>query len=130
MRLAPTVAISGLVAEPLLLGVADPAEPAVPQAIFGMIVTMPIALGFNHTPLGVLERHRSIVQVRTVVPIALLAIARKFLILDPKEVEHTTLLGLAGAAQAPGGVCWLVGDQDRRDTEAVTASDGNGGKGA
>ncbi|GAA0580404.1 hypothetical protein GCM10009416_18480 [Craurococcus roseus] len=57
-------------------------------------------------------------QVRTVVLIALLAIARKFLILDLKEVEHTTLLGLAGAALALGGVYWLVGGQDRRDAEA------------
>jgi uncharacterized membrane protein (DUF373 family) len=110
----------------LLLGVVDPAEPAVFQAIFGMIVTVLIALEFNHTLLGVLERRHSIVQVRTVVLIALLAIARKFLILDLKEAEHTTLLGLAGAALALGGVYWLVGDQDRRD---AAASD-NAGTGA
>jgi uncharacterized membrane protein (DUF373 family) len=109
----------------LLLGVVDPAEPAVFQAIFGMIVTVLIALEFNHTLLGVLERRHSIVQVRTVVLIALLAIARKFLILDLREAEHTTLLGLAGAALALGGVYWLVGDQDRRDAEA--ASDKEGG---
>ena len=110
----------------LLLGVVDPAEPAVFQAIFGMIVTVLIALEFNHTLLGVLERRHSIVQVRTVVLIALLAIARKFLILDLKEAEHTTLLGLAGAALALGGVYWLVGDRDRRD---AAASD-NAGTGA
>lgn len=132
-----TVVISGVVvaslavllfrvAGLLLLGVVDPAEPAVFQAIFGMIVTVLIALEFNHTLLGVLERRHSIVQVRTVVLIALLAIARKFLILDLKEAEHTTLLGLAGAALALGGVYWLVGDQDRRD---AAASD-NTGKGA
>lgn len=127
--LALTVVISGVVVaslaallirvgQLLLLGVVDPAEPAVFQAIFGMIVTVLIALEFNHILLGVLERRRSIVQVRTVVLIALLAIARKFLILDLKEVEHTTLLGLAGAALALGGVYWLVGNQDRRDAEA------------
>jgi uncharacterized membrane protein (DUF373 family) len=114
----------------LLLGVVDPAEPAVFQAIFGMIVTVLIALEFNHTLLGVLERRHSIVQVRTVVLIALLAIARKFLILDLKEAEHTTLLGLAGAALALGGVYWLVGDQDRRDAEAVASDKGGGGTGA
>jgi len=104
----------------LLLGVVDPAEPEVFQAIFGMIVTVLIALEFNHTLLGVLERRHSIVQVRTVVLIALLAIARKFLILDLKEAEPTTLLGLAGAALALGGVYWLVGDQDRRYAAAST----------
>ncbi len=136
-----TVVISGVVvaslavllirvAGLLLLGVVDPAEPAVFQAIFGMIVTVLIALEFNHTLLGVLERRHSIVQVRTVVLIALLAIARKFLILDLKEAEHTTLLGLAGAALALGGVYWLVGDQDRRDAEAVASDKGGGGTGA
>ena len=103
------------VAALLLFGVVDPAEPAVFQAIFGMIVTVLIALEFNHTLLGVLERRHSIVQVRTVVLIALLTIARKFLILDLKEAEPTTLLGLAGAALALGAVYWLVRDQDRRD---------------
>ena len=106
----------------LLLGVVDPAEPEVFQAIFGMIVTVLIALEFNHTLLGVLERRHNIVQVRTVVLIALLAIARKFLILDLKEAEPATLLGLAGAALALGGVYWLVGDQDRR--EAASTEDG------
>ncbi len=126
-----TVVISGVavaalavllvrVAALLLFGVVDPAEPAVFQAIFGMIVTVLIALEFNHTLLGVLERRHSIVQVRTVVLIALMAIARKFLILDLKEAEHTTLLGSAGAALALGGVYWLVGDQDRRDAEAAS----------
>ena len=104
------------------------------QAIFGMIVTVLIALEFNHTLLGVLERRQSIVQVRTVVLIALLAIARKFLILDLKEAEHTTLLGLAGAALALGGVYWLVGDQDRREAtasdEGRTGLPGAGGTGA
>jgi uncharacterized membrane protein (DUF373 family) len=125
-----TVVVSGVVVAALavllfrvaglvLLGVVDPAEPAVFQAIFGMIVTVLIALEFNHTLLGVLERRHSIVQVRTVVLIALLAIARKFLILDLKEAEHTTLLGLAGAALALGAVYWLVADQDRRDTAAA-----------
>ena len=120
-----TVVISGVavaalavllvrVAALLLFGVVDLAEPAVFQAIFGMIVTVLIALEFNHTLLGVLERRHSIVQVRTVVLIALMAIARKFLILDLKEAEHTTLLGLGGAALALGTVYWLVGDQDRR----------------
>lgn len=99
----------------LVTGIVDPAEPAVFQAIFGMILTVLIALEFNHTLLGVLERRHSIVQVRTVVLIALLAIARKFVILDFAETEATKLLGLAAAALALGGIYWLVRDQDRRD---------------
>ena len=85
-----------------------------------MIVTVLIALEFNHTLLGVLERRHSIVQVRTVVLIALLAIARKFLILDLAEAEATKLLGLGAAALALGAVYWLVREQDRRDEAAGT----------
>ena len=112
------VRVAGL----LVLGVVDPAEPAVFQAIFGMIMTVLIALEFNHTLLGVLERRHSIVQVRTVVLIALMAIARKFLILDLKEAEHTTLLGLAAAALGLGAVYWLVREQDRRDEAGAAAA--------
>lgn len=113
--LALLVRVVGL----LLLGIVDPAEPAVFQAIFGMILTVIIALEFNHTLLGVLERRHSIVQVRTVVLIALLAIARKFVILDLAATEATKLLGLAAASLALGAVYWMVRDQDRRDRDGV-----------
>ncbi len=114
VAIAALVTLLIRVAALLLYGIV---EPAVFQVIFGMIVTVLITLEFNHTLLGVLERRHSIVQVRTIVLIALMAIARKFLILDLKEVEHTTLLGLAGAALALGAVYWLVREQDRRDED-------------
>jgi uncharacterized membrane protein (DUF373 family) len=66
----------------VLFGLLDPAEHSVFQAIFGMIFTVLIALEFNHSIMGVLERKESLVQVRTVVLIALLALVRKFIILD------------------------------------------------
>ncbi len=84
------------------------------QTIFGMILTVLIALEFNHTILGILARRESIVQLRTVILIALLAIARKFIIIDATTLEPLTLIGLAGAVMALGCVYWLVRDQDRR----------------
>jgi uncharacterized membrane protein (DUF373 family) len=83
-----------------------------------------IALEFNHSLLGVLERRHSIVQVRTVVLIALLAIARKFIILDLKEAEPPLLVALGAAALALGAVYWLVREQDRRDDVAAGAAEG------
>ncbi len=47
--------------------------------------------------------------------IALLAIARKFIILDLGETEPAKIAALAGAALALGAVHWLVRDQDRRE---------------
>ena len=59
---------------------------------------------------GVIQQ--SVVQVRTVVLIALLAIVRKLLILDVSQAT-TQLFALATAIIALGVVYWLVRDQDR-----------------
>ncbi len=58
--------------------------------------------------------------MRTVVLIALLALVRKFIILDATKVEAMTLIGLAAAVLALGAVYWLVRDQDRQDAAADT----------
>ena len=111
----------------VLSGLADPAEKGVFQAVFGMIMTVLIALEFNHSIRGVLERRHGIVQVRTVVLIALLALVRKFIIIDATKIEPVTLIGMAAAVLALGDVYWLMRDQDRRDAVEEGAS-GAGGK--
>jgi uncharacterized membrane protein (DUF373 family) len=68
--------------------------------------------------VGVLERRKSIIQVRTVVLIALLALVRKFIIFDVSKTEPLTIIGLAAAILALGSVYWLVRDQDRKDAPA------------
>lgn len=93
----------------------DPAETSVFQAIFGMILTVLIALEFNHSIITVLQRKESVIQVRTVVLIALLALVRKFIILDVSKTEPLAIFGLAAAILALGSVHWLVRDQDRKD---------------
>jgi len=60
----------------------DPTDYSVFQAIFGAIFTVIIALEFKRSLLIVAQRQESIVQVRTVILIALLAIVRKLIILD------------------------------------------------
>jgi uncharacterized membrane protein (DUF373 family) len=98
----------------VLSGLLDPAETGVFQAVFGMIFTVLIALEFNHSIIGVLHRKESIVQVRTVVLIALLALVRKFIIIDAAHVDPMALIGLAAAVLALGAIYWLMRDQDRR----------------
>jgi uncharacterized membrane protein (DUF373 family) len=80
-----------------------------------MIMTLLIALEFNHSIRGVLERRNGIVQVRTVVLIALLALVRKFIIIDTAKIEPVILIGMAAAVLALGAVYWMMRDQDRRD---------------
>ena len=91
----------------------DPTDYAVFQAVFGMIFTVIIALEFKRSLLVVAERKESIVQVRTVILIALLAIVRKLIILDLASTDALQLFALAAAILALGAVYWLVRDQGR-----------------
>ena len=93
----------------------DPTDYAVFQAFFGMIFTVIIALEFKRSLLVVAERRRGIVQVRTVLLIALLAIVRKLMIIDLSEAEAQQVFALAAAILALGAVYWLVREQDRRE---------------
>ena len=93
----------------------DPTDYAVFQVVFGMIFTVIIALEFKRSLLVIAERQQSIVQVRTVILIALLAIVRKLIILDLSTTDAMQLFALAAAILALGAVFWLVRDQDRRE---------------
>jgi uncharacterized membrane protein (DUF373 family) len=88
----------------------DPADSQVFQGLFGMVLTVLIALEFKHTLLVVKHHRRAIVEVRAVVLIALLALVRRFIILDLYQTTPRVLAALAGSALALGGVFWLVGN--------------------
>jgi uncharacterized membrane protein (DUF373 family) len=94
----------------------DPTDYRVFQALFGMIFIVIIALEFKRSLLVMADRQHSVVQVRTVLLIALLAVVRKLMILDLATTDTPQLFALAAAVLALGGVFWLVRDQDRRDT--------------
>jgi uncharacterized membrane protein (DUF373 family) len=93
----------------------DPTDYSVFQALFGMIFTVIIALEFKRSLLVVAERRHGIVQVRTVILIALLAIVRKLMIIDLTASNAAEVFALAAAILALGAVYWLVRDQDRRE---------------
>ena len=105
----------------LLFGVLDPLDPGAFQALFGEIMTLLIALEFNHTLQYVVTRQQSIIQTKVVLLIALLALARKFIILDLHEVSPGHLLGLAATTLALGIVYWLLRERD--DQAAGPAED-------
>jgi uncharacterized membrane protein (DUF373 family) len=87
------------------------------QSVFGMVFTVIIALEFKRTLVLVTERTESVVQVRAVILVALLAIVRKLIILDISPSDAPQLLALAVATLSLGGVYWLVRDQDKREQE-------------
>lgn len=100
----------------------DPTEYSVFQAVFGAIFTVIIALEFKRSLLVLAERVDSVVQVRAVLLIALLAVVRKLIILDLRSTDALQLLALAAAILALGATYWMVRDQDRRHTEAKAAA--------
>jgi uncharacterized membrane protein (DUF373 family) len=95
------------------------ADPQVFQNLFGMVLTVLIALEFKHTLLVVRHHRRAIVQVRAVVLIALLALVRRFIILDLYQTTPSVIAALAGAALALGVVFWLVGDREQAQEDEV-----------
>jgi uncharacterized membrane protein (DUF373 family) len=101
----------------LLTGSLDPLEQEVFQALFGMIMTLLIALEFKHSIIRVALRRSSIVQVKTVLLIALIALSRKFVILDASATGAGTIAALAGATLVLGVVYWLLRERDDRLVE-------------
>ncbi|MFH3651501.1 phosphate-starvation-inducible PsiE family protein, partial [Acinetobacter baumannii] len=68
----------------LVIDAFNPLDHKVFQTVFGMIMTLLIAMEFKHSIVRVALRRDSIIQVKTVILIGLIALARKFVILDPE----------------------------------------------
>ena len=102
----------------VLSGSLDPSDYSIFQAVFGMIFTVIIALEFKKSLLVMAERRDNVVQIHSVVMIALLAICRKVIILDMRETDTSQVFALAAAILALGVVYWLIRDSDQRFTKA------------
>ena len=98
----------------LATGALDPLDHEVFQGLFGMVMTLLIALEFKHSIVRVAMRRESIVQVKTVVLIALLALSRKFVILDLASSGPALVAALAFATLVLGAVYWLLRERDDR----------------
>jgi len=76
--------------------------------LFAGVLTVLIALEFNHSIVQVIERRQSIIQVRIVVQIAILALVRKFILLDLDKTEAMILIGLGVLVFSLAGLHWAV----------------------
>jgi uncharacterized membrane protein (DUF373 family) len=97
----------------LVVDAFNPLEHQVFQAVFGMIMTLLIAMEFKHSIVRVASRRDSIIQVKTVILIGLIALSRKFVILD-FDVSPASVAALAGATLALGVTYWLLRERDDR----------------
>lgn len=100
----------------VLEGSLDPTNNIVFQAVFGAIFTVIIALEFKRSIVVSIESHDTVFHVRTVVLVALLALLRKFIILDLGKTSAEIIAALAFATLALGGIYWIIRQQDKAHT--------------
>ncbi len=97
----------------IVFGGLDPLDHRVFQNVFGEILTVLIALEFSHT-LQYTATGQHSTQTKVILLIAMLAVARKFIILDLTVTSPGTMLGLAAIALALGIIYWLLRERDDR----------------
>jgi uncharacterized membrane protein (DUF373 family) len=98
----------------VMAGLLNPLDHKVFQVVFGEIATVLIALEFRHSITRVVPSRAHIIEVQTVLLVALLALARKFIILDVKAQDAMQILALGAVVIALGVTYWLVRDRDAR----------------
>lgn len=95
------------------------------QQLFGMIMTVLIAMEFNRSIINSLRTPHVFIQTKGIILIAVLTVVRKLIILDIKETSAMTLLGLAAIIVALGLLYWFIEQRDssnRIDSEAEATS--------
>jgi uncharacterized membrane protein (DUF373 family) len=90
---------------------------------FGLILSVLILIEFNHSIALSMHRRSGVLQVRVIVVIAIIVIARKLILLDYAAVSLQTLIGLGGLALALGALYWLLSEIERRRRESGLPDD-------
>jgi uncharacterized membrane protein (DUF373 family) len=102
------------VIETLVFKSLNPLDHSVFQQVFGEIMTLLIALEFNHTLHYVITGERGIIHTQMVILIAELALARKIIVTDLFRVPPASTLALALLMLALGVTYWLMRERDDR----------------
>jgi uncharacterized membrane protein (DUF373 family) len=82
--------------------------------IFGLVLTVLIMIEFNHSIVLSIRQRIGVLQVRVIVMITIVVIARKLILLDYSTVTWQTLLGLGGLALVLGALYWLLSEVESR----------------
>jgi uncharacterized membrane protein (DUF373 family) len=109
------------VATVLVLQTLNPLDHTVFQRVFGEIMTLLIALEFNHTLQFVVSGERGIIHTKLVLLIAQLALARKVIVMDLFQAPASSVLALAALVFSLGVTYWLVRERDDRAPGEVRA---------
>jgi uncharacterized membrane protein (DUF373 family) len=92
----------------------SPTSPLLLQNLFGLFFTVLIALEFKHSILVSPDApSHSMVRMRSVLLIGMMATVRKFIVLDLSGVDVMEVLALSAAILALGIVYWLIRGSNR-----------------
>ncbi|WP_158247120.1 phosphate-starvation-inducible PsiE family protein [Geothermobacter hydrogeniphilus] len=80
--------------------------------VFAAFMTVLIALEFNHTVLPDITSKTPLVKVQAVLLVALLALARKVVLVDFKTVSYALMIGLGVLILAVAGAYWVLRRED------------------
>lgn len=87
---------------------AHPVELTALKDTFGLVLSVLILIEFNHSIALAMRRRSGVLQVRVIVLISIVVIARKLILLDYTTTTLETLFGLGGLALALGVLYWLL----------------------
>jgi uncharacterized membrane protein (DUF373 family) len=117
------------VVDTLVLRAQNPLDHAVFQVVFGEILTLLIALEFNHTLRYTIAGDPGIIQTKIVVLIALLALARKVIVIDLSATNPVTIGALAALTVSLGVTYWFVEEHGQAVRRSRSRSLQGGGSG-
>jgi uncharacterized membrane protein (DUF373 family) len=120
--------LMGRIGQLFVTGAFDPLNHQVFQNVFGAIMTLLIAMEFKHSILRVARRQGSIVEVKTVVLITILALSRKLIIVDLGQIDAGELAALAAVILALGIVYWLMRERDDFRVRSEESADAHHGR--
>ena len=113
-----TLELAKEVLQLLVINKMKPLDHRLFQTLFGQVMTVLIALEFKHSILKVVARKESIIQVKTILLIGLLAVSRKFIVLDLDDFDAEMMLALAASVVGLAVAYWLVKERELASTAA------------
>ena len=93
--------------------------PAGLKDTLGLILSILILIEFNHSIVLAMRERAGVLQVRVIVMITIIVIARKLILIDYSTVNWLPLLGFGGLALALGALYWLLSEIDERRRAAA-----------
>jgi uncharacterized membrane protein (DUF373 family) len=93
-------------------GQLDPNDPKIYPDIFSLIFTILIGFEFKHSFLTATATQTSVIRIRSIILIGMLATVRKVIFLDLRQAPFTDTVAVAASILALGIVYWLVRDSE------------------